>query len=500
MEKKKLSLVAFVLMILTSVFGVANIGIGFYRMGYVAIPMFIVGGLFYFVPYTLMMIEFGTGFKNESGGIYTWMRRSVNVKFAFVTIFLWYASYLIWMFNKSLTLWVPLSYALLGQDITTMPLNVGGLYFGPFLIGVLAIIFTISIGLLVSTGPSKFAKISAIGGLAVIALNIILILGGIFAFVYNGFELQETLNVKTLTTSPNVEYQSLLPFLGFLVFSVFVFGGMEAMAGVSDELENPERDLKKGIALSSFILIGCQVVGILMVGAIMPWSEFGDNVSSLQSLFIIMQNLGATLGHATGGDGHILGQILLRFSGFAIFLTFVGGFIALTYAPLIQLIEGTPKEFWPESFKKQNKHGMPIKAIIAQATIVVTFLALKSIFGIFDPEGANKLYELAITMTNVSMTIPYIFLIFAWYKYRQNDNLKKDIIMIKSKAMVLVATILSLTVVIFGNVFTIISPFLQEKPDIETGVWTIIGPLAFLIMALLIYNKAKKRNPNLENE
>ncbi|MEH8162571.1 hypothetical protein [Aeromonas allosaccharophila] len=63
MSAKKLKLGAFILMILTSVFGVTNIGIGFYRMGYAAIPMFVIGGLFFFIPFILMMIEFGTGFR-----------------------------------------------------------------------------------------------------------------------------------------------------------------------------------------------------------------------------------------------------------------------------------------------------------------------------------------------------------------------------------------------------------------------------------------------------
>lgn len=60
MSAKKLKLGAFILMILTSVFGVTNIGIGFYRMGYAAIPMFVVGGLFFFIPFILMMIANST--------------------------------------------------------------------------------------------------------------------------------------------------------------------------------------------------------------------------------------------------------------------------------------------------------------------------------------------------------------------------------------------------------------------------------------------------------
>ncbi len=57
MSAKKLKLGAFILMILTSVFGVTNIGIGFYRMGYAAIPMFVSGGLFLLIPCSLMMFE-----------------------------------------------------------------------------------------------------------------------------------------------------------------------------------------------------------------------------------------------------------------------------------------------------------------------------------------------------------------------------------------------------------------------------------------------------------
>ncbi len=94
-ETKKLTIAAFVLMILTSVFGVTNIGIGFYRMGYAAIPMFILGGLLYFIPYLFMMIELGTGFKDSEGGIYSWMNETVSSRFAFYGIFMWYSSYVI---------------------------------------------------------------------------------------------------------------------------------------------------------------------------------------------------------------------------------------------------------------------------------------------------------------------------------------------------------------------------------------------------------------------
>lgn len=483
-NKKKLTLQAFILMILTSVFGVTNIGIGFYRMGYAAIPMFVIGGLFFFIPFILMMIEFGTGFRGKSGGIFTWMKESVSVKFAFIGIMMWYASYVIWMFGKAFSMWVPLSFLFYGKDVTVTPVYFGSdVDFGPFILGIVGILLVIFVTWLITKGPSKFAKISAIGGIAVIALNILLMLGGIIVFLINGLTLAEPLTAMSLVSSPNPDYQNITMFLGFVVFAVFAYGGVEAMAGVADDLENPQRDLKRGIFLAGGFIVICYVIGFLMVGAIMAWADFPEGVSSLSALFIIMQNLGIEIG------GETLGQIFMRFAGLGMFLAYLGAFIALSYAPLKQLISGTPKEFWPKSFQIQNEYGIYVPAIKAQALIVSIFIAVKAIFSLINPEGAAKLYELIITMTNVSMTIPYLFLIIAWYKYRKNDSLNKDITFFNTNGSILFALISTVVLVLFGNVFTIISPFLSN--DISTGIWTIIGPIIFSILALVIYERSK---------
>ena len=65
-----------------------------------------------------MMAEYGSSFKKETGGIYSWMEKSVGPKYAFIGTFMWYASYIIWMVNVSSTIWVPLSNAIFGNDIT----------------------------------------------------------------------------------------------------------------------------------------------------------------------------------------------------------------------------------------------------------------------------------------------------------------------------------------------------------------------------------------------
>lgn len=494
MDKKKMSLTAFILMILTSVFGVANIGLGFFRMGYAAIPLFILAGILFFIPFIFMVIEFGTGFKGQKGGIFTWMKNSVNVRFAFIGVMMWYASYVIWMFGKSLSFWIPLSYAIFGKDITTTEVLVGGIDFGPFLLGVIGVLLILLIAKLVIMGPGKFAKISAIGGIAVIALNLILLLGGIAVFFVNGMELSQPLTANSLVQSPNANYQDIIPFLGFTVMAVFAYGGVEAMGGVSEDLENPHRDLKRGILIAGVFIVIAYVFGFLMVGSIMPWDAFPEKTGSLSALFEINRQLGTTLGGAGFGD------FLARLSGIGIAITYFGALIALSYAPLSQLVDGTDKTFWPKSFEKVNENGVRVAAVKTQTIIVLIFIALKSVLSLISPDGASTLFELIVTMTNVGMTLPYLFIIYAWLKYRNNDSLPKDIIIFKGKTTIMLVFVISFIMVLFGNVFTIIEPFLANPMDLKTGIWTIIGPIVFALLAIALDNNRLKKERNTKAE
>ncbi|MGL5189664.1 MAG: amino acid permease, partial [Cetobacterium sp.] len=122
----KMKLIPLILMIFTSVFGFNNIPRSFYLMGYSAIPWYIFSGVLFFIPYAFMMAEYGSAFKKETGGIYSWMEKSVGPKYAFITTFMWYSSYVIWLVNISSGIWVVVSTAVFGKDLTHQ-LNLFGL-------------------------------------------------------------------------------------------------------------------------------------------------------------------------------------------------------------------------------------------------------------------------------------------------------------------------------------------------------------------------------------
>ena len=156
-KEKKLTLISLILMIFTSVFGFTNIPRSFYLMGYAAIPWYIISAAFFFIPYAFMMAEYGAAFKGESGGIYSWMKRSVNEKYAFIGTFMWYASYVIWMVNISSSIWIVVSTAIFGRDLTSnwkiLGLN------STQTMGLLGVILIVSITFIATKGLNKITKI-----------------------------------------------------------------------------------------------------------------------------------------------------------------------------------------------------------------------------------------------------------------------------------------------------------------------------------------------------
>ena len=184
-QAKKLTLVSLILMIFTSVFGFANMPRAFYLMGYSAIPWYILSAVLFFIPYAFMMAEYGAAYKKETGGIYSWMEKSVGSKYAFIGTFMWYASYIIWMVNVSTTLWIPLSNAIFGSD-RTAELSFLGLSSTQCL-GILGCLWILFVTFIASKGVEKITKVTSVGGTAVALMNVVLLLGGIIVVTIGVF-------------------------------------------------------------------------------------------------------------------------------------------------------------------------------------------------------------------------------------------------------------------------------------------------------------------------
>ena len=490
---KKLTLVTLILMIFTSVFGFANMPRSFYLMGYAAIPWYILSSLVFFIPYAFMMSEYGAAFKKESGGMYSWMEKSVGPKYAFIGTFMWYASYIIWMVNVSSSLLIPVSNFIFGTD-KTATWSLFGLGSTQTL-GILGAIWIIIVTFIATRGVEKITKITSLGGTAVAALNLVLLFGGLAVLILNKGRLaQPIVGLASFTTSPNPAYSTTVTILSFLVFAIFAFGGLEVIGGLVDQTENAEKTFPKGVTIAAIVIAVGYAVGIFACGLFTNWNEVlsSETVHMGNVVYVLMNNLGYQLGLGFGmsqASALTLGAWVARFVGLSMFLALAGAFFTLTYSPLKTLIQGSPKEIWPGKFG-ELKDGMPVNAMIVQAVIVIVMILAVS----FGGEDAAAFFSILVLMTNVAMTIPYMFLSAAFpaFKKKQLDGkIEKPFMVYKSYSVALIASIIVTVFVGFANVFTIIEPALSG--NMLNTIMMIAGPVVFAIIAFILYTVYERK-------
>lgn len=494
MEKKqKLTLKALILMIFTSVFGFTNIIRAYYLMGYGSIIWYVLAAVTFFLPFAFMLSEYGAAFKDSKGGIYSWMAESVNPKFAFVGTFMWYASYIVWMVNVGTGIWIPLSNGIFGVD-KTQTMSFFGLN-GVQSLGLLGVLWILLITFISSKGLDKIKKITSVGGTAVALLNVVLILGGIIILALNKGQMAEPVTAAAFTTSPNADYQSIISVFSFLVFAIFAYGGLEVVGGLVDETENAEVTFPKGVTISAIVIAIGYAVGIFIMGAFTNWTfaftQFSDAEITLGNVaYVAMNNMGYQLGlalHLPEATAVTVGMWVSRYMGLSMFLALTGAFFTLIFSPLKQLIEGTPEEIWPKSFSKRE-NGLPVVAMRVQAGIVIAIILAVS----FGGDSAKAFFDILVAMTNVSMTIPYMFLALAFLGFKKKDDIHKPFEIYKSKSFYKIAVFSVTFVVGFANVFTIINPSLNG--NVKETIFSILGPVFFGVLAYIMYTRYEKKN------
>ncbi len=215
-----------------------------------------------------MMAEMGSAYRREEGGIYSWMNHSVGPRFAFIGTFMWFASYVVWMVSTAAKIWVPLSTFLFGAD-KTQTWALGSLT-PTQTVGILAACWMVVVTFIAVKGINKIAKITAVGGIAVMGLNLVLLLVSGAILLLNGGHFAQPLN---FTLSPNPGYQSGMAMLSFVVFAIFAYGGIEAVGGLVDKTDKPEKNFAKGIIIAAIVISIGYSLAIVLWGVSANWQQ-----------------------------------------------------------------------------------------------------------------------------------------------------------------------------------------------------------------------------------
>lgn len=490
MDNKKIRLGALVMMMFTTIFGFGNGPVAFMQMGYAAIIWYILGALFFFLPTSMMYAEFGAAFKDAKGGIYSWMERSLGKKIAFIATFIGLAAWFVWMINISQKVWIPFSTIFAGKD-TTQTWSIFGLT-GTQTVGLLAVFFVITVAFFVTRGVQGISRISALGGMFVMAMNFILVAVAVIVLLANGGHFAEPVSVEAFIVPQNPAFQSPMQLISFALYAVFAYAGLEQMGGLMPDIDKAEKTYPRAALIATTVIGIGYAVSILLWGVTTNWL----NLSNMESAnlgnvtYVLMNNLGVELGSSLGMSttaAVTLGAWFSRFAGLGMFMAYVGSFFVLTYSPLKSFILGSPKEIWPKSVTRLNANGVPQVAVWIQAALVVIFVLAIS----FGGQNASQLYLIMTNMGNVSSTLPSVFLVAAFPLFKRLTDIERPFVFFKSKTSTMIITLLVEALIITSIVMTVLPPFL--KGDYFNAIWTVIGPLFFALLAWSLYARAERK-------
>ncbi|WP_129044775.1 glutamate/gamma-aminobutyrate family transporter YjeM [Companilactobacillus metriopterae] len=490
-KNKSITLVGLIMMIFTTIYGFANTPVAYEQMGLASIIWYVFAAIFFFLPLGFMMAEYGSAFNQSKGGIYSWIEGAVGSKIAFVGTFIWLASWEVWLVSTSSKIWIPLATFFTGSD-TTQSWHFMGLH-GSQIIGILAVLWIVLVTFTASQGIDKISKITSIGGFMMVALNGIFLLLSIVMLFASGFHFEESIHgIQTFIQPANPASSGLLGMLSFVVFAIFAYGGMESLGGVTDSMKNPRRDFPRAVLIATVVISILYSLSILLWGVSTNWAEVlgKSNVNLGNITYIMMNNLGYKFSISIGLSAqvaHSVGMWLARFTGLSMFILYSGSFFVLIYSPIKAFVLGTPKEFWPERVTKVNAHGMPANAMWMQAAFVSVLILAINLGG----RDAKALYGVLTLMGNVATTVPYLFLVGAFPFFSINDDIKKPYVFYKNKKFMWGTSIVTFTIIALAIIFTLIQPIIEGR--YVDAFWTIIGPLLFLVIAWILYNRVDKK-------
>lgn len=344
-DTKKLGISSIVLMMFSVVFGFANPAVAFAKMGYAAIPWYILGAFTFFLPLIFMSSEFAVSLKDDTGGgICTWMNRSRGEFYGFVGSFMWYFAYLIWMTSTCFRVWKAFSSGFFGKDSTETWTFLG--LRGPQFLAILGIALVITITYLGTRGFNKISTVARIGGISCVAINILMYLSSFVVLIFNkGFFEDPIKGISSFTVPQNPANANFVSLIAFMTFAMFAYGGFESLGSLVEKAKSAKTFSKGCLIATAVIAVGYSLT-IFLWGISSSYNGVNSSGVDLGNVvYVLMRNLGYKIGICFGmspTDAASLGATFMRIMGLSMFLSFIGAFFTISYAPLKTIVDGAP--------------------------------------------------------------------------------------------------------------------------------------------------------------
>lgn len=375
----------------------------FASSGFQLVFFLIAGGVLWCLPVALCSAEMATVEGWESGGIYSWVGRSLGQRWGFAALFFQWFQITVGFVTMAFFILAALAYVF----------DFSALYKDPLVmfVGVAIIVWALTFTQL---GGTKYTeRISKIGFVGGIVVPVLILLVGLTAYFATGGRSQIAMDFKTLIPDfSNVD--ALVVFASFIL----AYMGVEASASHVNELENPTKTYPAVMIVLTLLTIVLDALGGLAIATTLSSGTLNSDLS----YGVIEAFIAIFVTHfGPGFKGLVLGvAILLALGVLAEISSWIVG-------PSRALLEAAKDGVLPPSFARTNENGISTRTVIVQAIIVTLWDAvLCGSIALSGGSGSSVGYTTAIGLTVVIYLVGYVLFFLGYFVLiLKKDELKR---------------------------------------------------------------------------
>lgn len=400
-DKKKITWQALAFMAFSTVWGFGNVTNGFVYFNGIQVTLsWILMFALYFVPYALMVGELGSAFKNEGGGVSSWLNKTMGAKVAYYAGFTYWACHITYIASKGSGSLKALSWAIFRNAETYDSLPTLGVQLATLAVFLLGCFIA-------SRGLNPLKKLLTLAGTTMFVMSLLYIVMMFAAPAINpgATFVSMDLSMKSLIPNFNVAYFTSLSIL------VFAVGGCEKISPYVNKVENPSKGFPKGMISLAIMVVVCAILGTFAMGMMFDPAVINESTESFNSYaangsYWAFQKLGEYW--YVGDFFLIIYAICNLISQFAILVLSID-------APLRMLLDNDDtRQFIPSKLQKKNKYGVYSNGILLVAILSGAIILIQSVV-----PGAAAVLQQLTKLNSVCMPLRYLWVFVAYLALRK---------------------------------------------------------------------------------
>jgi amino acid transporter len=255
----------------------------------------------------------------------------------------------------------------------------------------------------------------------------------------------------------------------------FAFGGMEGASTMGDEIQNPRRNIPRGLIMAGVIITVVYIAATFSVLTALP----ADDVSGLQGFMQAMSKVAGRIGL----------EPIAPFAALLVTVSSVGGVSAwFAASSRLPFVAGVDK-FLPAAFGRVHpKWQTPYVAMAVQAVLAAVFIFLGQ-----AGTSVKGAYDFLVGMGVVSYFLPFFYMFCAVIRL-QREPAGPDVMRVPGgRSVAIFMALLGLLTTSISSVLACIPP--DDEPNKALAVVKLLGSSACLVGIGAVIYWLEKRQP-----